>query len=362
MKPIETEAHKENRKPAQVPCPSALHGLFACFAPLHSRDVANYLLSGPGASCVAGGAHLIGWSQVETERGVYDWTIPDGHVADWSNAGKVSVLLFAPVSYSVPDSYLPAWYAGPVIDNDVGSTCGSGRIPVYWNSYFLTAWQAFLTTAVDRYSSNASVVGIRAGCGVGFENYACRSAGPNMKSPCGSLLAGSGYSTATWVSYLEHMISWMAGLAPDLFQWSLNFTSYGTTDPDNVTALAQYAVSAGLKVLVSAGLQQNDKTNWPGSNAWLQVAAAQVGHAAIGQQTVGLSDPSASAPAGSNSALTGSLATLLPWSVKQTAQYLEIYTNDLLAAWCPTNTNPGYAAAQEQNYPAMLTQLAGQIN
>ena len=361
MREIEKHEKHEHRK-YQLPYPAGLHGLFACFPVLHDRNVANDLLAGAGAPIVKGAAHLLGWNQVETGPDVFDWTLPDAHVNEWANAGKPSVLLWAPTSYSVPDIYLPGWYAGPTIDTDTNPTCGSGKIPVYWDPYFETHWQQFLTAAVEHYAGNASVIAMRPGFGIGFENYAARNASPNSKAACGGLLAGAGYSTAVWIDYLTAQIVYMASLAPSLFQWSLNYTSYGVTDPANVQALAATAVARGLTMLVSAGLQQGDKTSTSGSNDWLEVLQQQRGKAAVGLQTVGLSDPTGTAPAGSNSALCGSLLSILPWSVQTGAQYLEIYSNDLLAAFCPANTNPGYQAAQDQDYPSTFAQVAGLIN
>jgi len=310
---------------------------------------------------VKGGAHLVGWSQIETARHVYDWSIMDQHVNEFSAAGKPSVLLLAPTSYGSTDSYLPWWFLGPTVDIDgAGSVCASGRIPVYWNDYFISAWQELLTEAVDRYGSNRDVVGIRPGFGCGFENYACRNAGPNAKRPCGGLLAGVGYTTGVWVAYLEQMIDFMGALAPELFQWSLNYTSYGSHDPANVQALAQYAVDAGVKVLVTAGLEQDDKNSTTGGNDWLEVYAQQKGLAAMGGQMIGASDPTGTAVVGTNSQRCGSLATILPWDVQHGVQYLEVYAQDLLSAWDPSNV--GYAAAQDDGYPALFSQIAGLIN
>ena len=335
------------------------NGLVACFPVYNNKNTLNYLLSGAGEAYIKGAAHLIGWNQVETSPGVYDWTIADNLVNQWGNSGKPSVLLLAPTSYGGTNRYMPSWYHGPVFDSNTSSACGNGILPVYWNSYFKTNWQAFIAEAVGHYDNNPYVVGIRPGFGIGFENFACNNASDNTKSPCGALLNSVGYSTANWIAYLQEMADYLISLKFPDFQWSLCYTNHGKYDPTSVQTISDFAAPLGM--FVSAGLQQSDKSSTTGSNDWLDIIKRHP-EVPMGQQPLGLSDPSGTAPQGSNSQLTGSLTTLLPWTVQQGVKYLEIYANDLLATWCPSNINPGYDAAQEAGYVNTIENIAGRIN
>jgi hypothetical protein len=106
-------------------------------------------------------------SQVETSRGVYDWSSIDAVVAKAKSIGKkVSITV-------IPGFNTPAWvYAAGVKPLKLEK----GTIPLPWDATWLTIWQEFVAAFGSRYDGDTALSYLQMeGCSTQGECYLCHT-------------------------------------------------------------------------------------------------------------------------------------------------------------------------------------------
>jgi hypothetical protein len=170
-----------------------------------------YEFAGGNSAADAGDADLTGvdlvyyWSQIEPEKGVFDWSQIQSDMAPWIAAGKKVILRVSTAgaaSWDPPYSGdgTPAWvYAdGARAVSDSGET-----IPVYWDQAYLTDYQSFVQTFGAEFDGNRNVAFIQAGIGMGAETL------PETNVSASGVAAweSDGYADPLWLSTVETIAS-----------------------------------------------------------------------------------------------------------------------------------------------------------
>jgi hypothetical protein len=145
------------------------------------------------------------WSQIEPEKGVFDWRQIQSDMAPWIAAGKKVILRVSTsgaASWDPPYSGdgTPAWvYAdGARAVSDSGET-----IPVYWDQAYLTDYQSFVQAFGAQFDGNPNVAFIQAGIGMGAETL------PETNVSASGVAAweSDGYADPLWLSTAETIAS-----------------------------------------------------------------------------------------------------------------------------------------------------------
>jgi hypothetical protein len=295
---------------------------------------------------------FLNWADVDMgpsdASGQYQWSATDTRIALYVKAVKTVNLLVNAISYSNPDSYTP-----PYILNDANVqkvTCSSGTkgtytIPIVYESPFVDAHKAFIAEVVRHFSGNTSIGYIRFGLSVGNEVYP--QCGAEEAAQKGLTVAQ--WETQVWLPYDLEMLQYIKSLNPPMkIEAPMTpFNADPLTDPEAANAVAQ---GFGFG---SQGLQKGDVTNYPTCqgdwcNLFEKYAPGLPGQI-FELSTLDLSDPSgtcappACAP---GQQATGPLPPLLMLGVAHHASTFELYPEDALIAFDPTNPqNAQYGAA-----------------
>jgi hypothetical protein len=97
------------------------------------------------------------WYLIETGDGVYNWSYLDSEVQAAANAGKqVSLRITAGVE--TPNWVYSAGAQGFTFQDKTGQMA---KIPVPWDSVYLTKWEGFIQALGKRYGSNPAVVSVK---------------------------------------------------------------------------------------------------------------------------------------------------------------------------------------------------------
>ena len=104
---------------------------------------------------VTGLSLRIGWNQIQTQKGVYDWSFLDSNIRKASTYGKkVMIRVFA-------GKCTPQWVYGEgavpytFVDTDGVTTL---TMPLPWDSVYLQNWRNFIITLGKRYARKPQVV------------------------------------------------------------------------------------------------------------------------------------------------------------------------------------------------------------
>ena len=138
-----------------------------------------YEFAGGNSAADAGNPDLAGvvltyyWSQIEPQRGAFDWSLITSEMAPWVADGKKVVLRISTsgaASWDPPYSGdgTPSWvYAdGTRAVADVGAT-----FPVYWDTAYLTDYSSFVRSFGQQFNGNPNVAFIEAGVGMGGRRF-----------------------------------------------------------------------------------------------------------------------------------------------------------------------------------------------
>ena len=79
---------------------------------------------GTGEPYVKGAIFYVGWNQVSTSNGAYDFSLPDNRAQTWIDAGKSVSFDFIPTSQESSNNITPTWYLTPVAISTVSQTGG----------------------------------------------------------------------------------------------------------------------------------------------------------------------------------------------------------------------------------------------
>ena len=170
-----------------------------------------YEFAGDNSAADAGDPDLTGvnliyyWSQIEPEKGVFDWSQIQRDMAPWIAAGKKVILRISTsgaASWDPPYSGdgTPAWvYAdGARSISDNGET-----IPVYWDQAYLTDYRSFVQAFGAQFDGNPNVAFIQAGIGMGAETL------PETNASSSGVAAweADGYADPLWLCTVETIAS-----------------------------------------------------------------------------------------------------------------------------------------------------------
>jgi hypothetical protein len=142
------------------------------------------------------------WSQIETTKGVYDWSVITNAMAPWVANGKKVILRLATAGQPGWDapysgSGTPSWVytdgARSVSDN-TGET-----VPVYWDSAYLSDLSTFVAAYAAEFDGNPNVALIEAGVGMGGET----KPETNLSADGLADWEGVGYTPSTWLATVE---------------------------------------------------------------------------------------------------------------------------------------------------------------
>ncbi len=170
-----------------------------------------YEFAGGNSATDAGNPDLAGvvltyyWSQIEPQKGVFDWSLITSNMAPWVADGKKVVLRISTsgaASWDPPYSGdgTPSWvYAdGTRAVADDGAT-----FPVYWDPAYLADYSSFVRSFGQQFNGNPSVAFIEAGVGMGGETLP----EPNASATGIAAWEADGYTDAVWLNTVETIAS-----------------------------------------------------------------------------------------------------------------------------------------------------------
>ena len=148
------------------------------------------------------------WSQIEPQKGVFDWSQIESDMAPWIAAHKKIILRISTsgaASWDPPYSVdgTPAWVytdgARAIVDN--GET-----IPVYWDQAYLSDYESFVQAFGAEFDGNPNLAFIEPGIGMGGETL------PEQNASAAGVTAwtADGYTDALWLSTIETIGSFFA--------------------------------------------------------------------------------------------------------------------------------------------------------
>jgi len=148
------------------------------------------------------------WSQIEPQKGVFDWSQIESDMAPWIAAHKKIILRISTsgaASWDPPYSVdgTPAWVytdgARAIVDN--GET-----IPVYWDQGYLSDYESFVQAFGAEFDGNPNLAFIEPGIGMGGETL------PEQNASAAGVTAwtADGYTDALWLSTIETIGSFFA--------------------------------------------------------------------------------------------------------------------------------------------------------
>jgi Beta-galactosidase len=153
------------------------------------------------------GAHLgYYWSQLEPQKGQYNWKVIDQQMAPWVSQGKKVILRVSAAGWTrwappYSQNGTPQW----VYDLGVASVTeiDGSVLPQYWNPLFLKNFADFVHAFALRYDGNPNVAYIDIGLGVGGEAKAdSHNSNPNQLT----LWKQIGYTNALWWYTIQHIM------------------------------------------------------------------------------------------------------------------------------------------------------------
>ena len=146
------------------------------------------------------------WSEIEPEKGVFDWSQIESDMAPWVAAGKKVIIRISTsgaASWDPPYSAngTPAWvYA----DGARSVTDNGETLPVYWDQAYLSDYQSFVQSFGAQFDGNPNVSFIEAGIGMGGETL------PETGASAAGIAAweADGYTDSLWLSTVETIASY----------------------------------------------------------------------------------------------------------------------------------------------------------
>ena len=308
-----------------VDVPNAPHGLFVLLFPgarVNAR--ATTLLK---VSAVCGADIYIPWRNVDKGPGAnprYDWSSVDQQIGPWAAAGKVVNLIVWATGYGAKANATPDY----VFSTVPSVSCPSfGHTPVFWDRGFVSSYQSFISAVVSKYGKNASIGYIRFGLGAGGEIYPA----------CMYALMDHGFSKPAWRKYLFDMLDYEKSLNSPK-QLAVGLNAFGNPPDLGFTAdVAEHAAQNGIAI-GNQGLSvqdaRNDASGRPCKADWCRIFRRFRGKVPLVLQTGGVSNPEGAEPA-------GSMVDILPFALSQHVQIFELYVEDWLVAYDPSD--PKYA-------------------
>ncbi len=326
------------------------------------KKLQTYLLNNP---IVTGGNLAVEWGMIDQGPGAnpqYDWRELDAAIAPWTAAGKkVNLVVWANSDSTAAtcrngtisttgNCGIPAYVwqqLGPSNYVNCNTQYGTQRIPNYLDrAGFQNPYQQFMAAVLQKYGMNPTIGYIRIGLGHGGETLPVLGWN-DTSAACGKAFANWGVNVTSWETYLAGMLNYEASLR------STKRLMVGVNSMGGKSAVPSYVAPLAVAMHIgfgSQGWQKKDISNYPNCTAnWCNLFAQLAGQGVpLELQTFLQSCPD-------GSCATGSLVDLVPFAVAHNATVLEIYYDDWLIAFDPSNPNYAkYGAA----YAKVLTQAA----
>ena len=305
-----------------VAVPDGPHGLFAIIFPnvKLQEKAEHFLLHNP---VVCGANMYLVWNEIDRGPGAnprYDFSKVEEQMQPWIKAGKEVNLISWATGYGGRRRLTPDY----VFKQVQSVNCeNAGEVPVFWEKGFVENYRQFMAAIVQHFGNNSSVGYIRFGLGLGGETFPA----------CMYALKNKGFTPERWTKYIVDMLDYEASLnSPKQLMVGIN--SFGT--PKNIEfadAVARRAVRNKIAI-GSQGLSiedaRADRSGSPCAVDWCRMFREAAGKVPLELQTVKQSDPD-------GNGRVGSMVELLPFALRLRTQIFEIYVQDWLVAYDPSN-------------------------
>jgi hypothetical protein len=323
---------------SSVAVPDGPHGLFAIIFPnVKLQEKAEHFLLHNPIVCGAN-AYLV-WNEIDRGPGAnprYDFSKVEEQIKPWIKAGKEVNLISWATGYGGRRRLTPDY----VFKQVQSVNCeNAGEVPVFWEKGFVENYRQFMAAIVQHFGNNSSVGYIRFGLGLGGETFPA----------CMYALKNKGFTPERWTKYIVDMLDYEASLnSPKQLMVGIN--SFG--NPKNIEfadAVARRAVRNKIAI-GSQGLSiddaRADQSGSPCAVDWCRMFREAAGKVPLELQTVKQSNPDG----GGN---VGSMVELLPFALRLRTQIFEIYVQDWLVAYDPSNPDyDRYHKEYQQAYEA----------
>jgi len=163
---------------------------------------------------VYGGNVLLYWSDLETSKGVYDWTQLETAIKKWSDHGKKAIVRISTCGQKGWTSSPPSGFYAPkaaqgtpqyVFDAGVSKyVVKNSTVPQYWNSTFVSNFQKFVKAFAAQYDGDSRIEFIQTAVGMGGE---CKpdTTGKSGSEPLTSNLKSIGFSNDIWFQFIQNV-------------------------------------------------------------------------------------------------------------------------------------------------------------
>jgi hypothetical protein len=305
-----------------VAVPDAPHGLFAIIFPnvQLQRKAEQLLIPNP---VVCGANFYLVWNEIDRGPDAnprYDFSKVEEQMRPWIKAGKEVNLISWATGYGGKRRVTPDY----VFKQVQSVSCeNAGEVPVFWEKGFVENYQQFMAAIVQHFGNNSSVGYIRFGLGLGGETFPA----------CMFALKSKGFTPERWIKYISDMLDYEASLnSPKQLMVGINSLP-GPQNFEVPDAIARRAIKDHIAI-GSQGLSVEDaRADQAGSAC--AVDWCHMFREASGKVPLELQSVKQSAPDGSGR--VGSLVDILPFALKLHTQIFEIYAQDWLVAYDPSN-------------------------
>jgi Repeat of unknown function (DUF5648) len=348
-----------------VAVPGAPHGMYV-WNPNHRATnyqtaLANDVIGKDPTLC--GASLVIYWSDVEAQKGVFDWSVVTAAAKPYTDAGLTVNLLFSDATEGASNNVTPAWVTNSIANGgDAAPTvacAGQPVMPVYFNATYEADWEAFIAAAVHQFSFNNSALAPS----VGYMRFATAGGAEALAPPgyndggaCQALWTAAGYSYAAWNTHEANIINSMGSQSTDKqIMTSLPYVTGGPNVYDAANRGAAVAVAKHVGFSFESLGEDNvaDADAPPGpcnpqaqvaSLHWCQAYTTYAGQVPFAMQPITATT--------STSAVTMTITKLLPYALSNHIQIFELYPEEWLQADSPTS--PGFVATNQASYRAAL--------
>lgn len=320
-------------------------------------------------TALCGASLVIYWSDVEPQKGVYNWNAVLAAAAPYTNAGLTVNLLFSEATEGAVNTVTPSWVTAPTTQGGAGAptvACsGQPAMPVYFSPAFEAAWTSFISAAIQEFSYANSPISKY----VGYMRFATAGGAEALPPPgyndgaaCQNLWTLAGYSYNEWNEHEARIISAMGSVTTDKqIVASLPYVSGGP----NVYAVSNMGAQIAAAHRVGLSFENLGMNNVAAPNTtpapcdptaqivnlhWCQAYTTYAGQVPLAAQPITATS--------STSAATIDIAKLLQYAIANRIQILELYPEEFLQASSPTS--PGFVPARQAEYQQAL-QAAAQV-
>jgi hypothetical protein len=209
-----------------------------------------------------GAVLLVRWPETQPAPGLFDWSLIDSRLAEWSAGGKPALLKTAPYGQTPitgdlegDNDQTPQWLYGmgiPRISFEGGGVAGGATVsvPQVWAPKFYPLYEAFLREIALRFDSDTRVAGYIVGIGHLGNLTAQPSAGGN------DAFQATGWTVDIWERHAKRVIA-IATRLPTTKPVYVQFSPLLAQDfqvIDHLAAgkrIATYAAARGVSIIFS---------------------------------------------------------------------------------------------------------------